>query len=97
MGYKTKNGILRSTRGQFGAIEIFDTFNEGILMVLGDLLEAGVSSYADDICIMAETFEKCLSLLEEVLKRLRANGYVIQASKVVLFKSELNILGQLVS
>ena len=69
------------------------TFNEGIYKAIGDLESEGVFSYADDIIILARDFKHALYLLEEVLKRLRENGYVINYSKVTLFKSELNILG----
>ena len=69
------------------------TFNEGICKAIRDLESEGVFSYANDIIILARDFKHALYLLEEVLKRLRENGYVINYSKVTLFKSELNILG----
>ena len=69
------------------------TFNEGICKAIRDLESEGVFSYVDDIIILARDFKHALYLLEEVLKRLRENGYVINYSKVTLFKSKLNILG----
>ena len=50
--------------------------------ILGDLRERGVFAYANDITIAASTFEESLELLEELLKRLRENGFVINHKKV---------------
>ena len=88
---------MRSTRGQFGLLPMSETFNEGIHMLLYDLEEEGVFHYADDILILAKSMAHCIWLLSIVLKRLRENGYVINYQKCILFKEELNILGELVS
>ena len=89
-------GIYMSTRGQFGVETVSKYYIKAMKMSIGWLRKHGVFFYADDVVIFAETFEKCLWLLGEVLRCLEKDGFVVSAKKCEFFKTELEVLGQIV-
>ena len=60
---------------------------------IGWLRPKGVFFYADDVVIFAESFDQCLYLLNEVLKSLERDGFVVSAKKCEFFKTEMEVLG----
>ena len=75
-------------------LTIGKVFSEGVRRSIGHL--EGVEPYADDIYIFGPTLELYLERLENTLKCLREDGYVVSATKCALFKRELNVLGHIV-
>lgn len=71
LGVRTPYGILRFTRGLFGLKPMAREFNAGVADAIAHLRELGVFAYADDIVILAKSFEEALSLLEKTLEALR--------------------------
>ena len=95
-GIVTPFGIYRSIRGQFGVANVAKTYIKAMMMSIGHLRGRGVYFYADDIVIFAGNFETGLELLDETLKCLRRDGFVVSASKCQFFKNEAEVLGQIV-
>lgn len=62
-------------------------------LVLTPKLENNVFCYLDDIIIISETFEEHISILEEVLARLKDAKLTINLSKCQFFKDSLKYLG----
>ena len=86
LGIITHLGTFRSLVGQFGVKPMAKTFIKAMSLSIGWLREHDVYFYADDIVIFADSFERCLWLLEKTLESLLRDGFVISASKCKLFK-----------
>jgi len=65
--------------------------------VLGDYIGVICMCYLDDVIIFGKTQKELLDRLDLVLKRLREFGLKVKPSKYVLFRTEINFLGHLVS
>ena len=66
-------------------------------IVLRDLLWVVCLCYLDDIIIYGRTPDELLERLRMVLDKLRDAGLKLKPSKCVLFKTEIQYLGHLVS
>jgi hypothetical protein len=62
-----------------------------------DLIGHGLQVYIDDIMIYSKTFEEHMRLIEEVLKRIRANGMSVKSKKCTFAAPELHLLGHVIN
>lgn len=89
-------GLFQFKRMPFGLRNSPATWQRLIDNVLGSDLEPFVFVYLDDIVVVAPTFEKHLSVLEEVLCRLREANLTVSWDKCQFCRSELRYLGYVV-
>lgn len=61
--------------------------------IFGDIYGKGVLCYVDDIVIYADTLDRLLSLLEEVLKRCVDSGLYLKLEKSEIVKQNVALLG----
>ncbi len=85
---------LRIPFGLRNAPPVFQRFMNA---VLGDLKGQICDPYLDDILCYSQTFKEGLKGLRIVLKRLRAKGIKLRASKCHFMKQEVRYLGRLIS
>ena len=93
----TRHGLFQFNRMPFGLCGAPSTFNRCMQDGLRDLLYDICLNYLDDIIVFARTPQELLQRLRKVLNRLREMGLKLKPSKCVLFKKEVEYLGQLVS
>lgn len=89
-------GLFQFKRMPFGLHNAPATWQRLIDKVLGDDLEPYCFSYLDDICLVTKTFEQHISIMEEVLKRLREAKLSIRWDKCQFCRPELKYLGHVV-
>lgn len=90
-------GLFQFKRLPFGLHNGPATWMRLIDSVLGPELEPYVFVYLDDVIIVTDTFEKHLEILQEVLKRLREAGLIINREKCKFCRSELEYLGYVIN
>lgn len=90
-------GLFQFTRMPFGLHNAPATWQRLIDQVLGPDLEPYVFVYLDDIIIFADTFEKHLEILTEVMRRLRNAGLALSRDKCHFCQPELKYLGYVVN
>lgn len=90
-------GLFHFNRMPFGLHNAPATWQRFIDKTLGSELEPYVFVYLDDIVICTPTFEQHLTILEEVLKRLRDAGLTLGKEKCHFCKPELKYLGYVVN
>ena len=90
-GIITPFGLYVFPRTPFGLKNAGQDFQRLMDAILGDIPRVYV--YIDDILVASETPEQHLEDLKTVFKVLSDNGLVVQRSKCVLGKSELEFLG----
>ena len=90
-GIITPFGLFVFPRTPFGLKNAGQDFQRLMDAILGDIPRVYV--YIDDILVASETPEQHLEDLKTVFKVLSDNGLVVQRSKCVLGKSELEFLG----
>lgn len=90
-------GLWQFKRLAFGLHSAPATFQKFIDKILGPELEPFVFKYLDDIIIIAETFEKHLEILDEVLKRIIDAGFTLNRDKCHFVVPELKYLGYVVN
>ena len=93
----TRRGLFHFTRMPFGLSGAPGSFCRLMSIVLRDLLWVICLYYLDDIIIYGRTPEELLERLRMVLDKLRDAGLKLKPSKCVLFKTEIQYLGHLVS
>ena len=93
----TRRGLFKFTRMPFGLSGAPASFCRLMSIVLSDLLWVICLSYIDDVIIYASTEEQLLERLDIVLTRLREVGLKLKPSKCVLFRSEIEFLGHVIS
>ena len=93
----TRRGLFHFTRMPFGLSGAPGSFCRLMSIVLRDLLWVVCLCYLDDIIIYGRTPEELLERLQMVLDKLRDAGLKLKPSKCVLFKTEIQYLGHLVS
>jgi len=93
----TRRGLFHFTRMPFGLSGAPGSFCRLMSIVLRDLLWVVCLCYLDDIIIYGRTPEELLERLRMVLDKLRDAGLKLKPSKCVLFKTEIQYLGHLVS
>jgi len=93
----TRRGLFQFTRMPFGLSGAPSSFSTLMSIVLRDLLWEICLCYLDDIIIYGHTPQELLDRMRTVLDRLRSVGLKVKPSKCVLFKTEIQYLGHLVS
>ena len=93
----TKRGLYQFTRMPFGLTNAPSTFCRLMSIVLADLLWVICLNYIDDIIIFARTEQELLERLDIVFTRLQDVGLKLKPSKCVLFKTEIEFLGHVIS
>lgn len=84
-------------RMPFGLAGAPGTMQCGIINMLADLLDKGVSAYIDDVGIHTTTFEEHVSLLNEIYKRLKKHNLQVKIQKCEFFCKEIEYLGFIIS
>ena len=87
------DGLYRCKRAPFGEKNSGATFQRAMDTVLGDLLWKNCLSFVDDVFIFSNSLEDHLRDLDQVFSKLRAAGFTINPSKVVLFQKRIKFLG----
>lgn len=90
-------GHFQFTRLPFGLTNSPATFQQLMDIVIDPVLEPFCFSYLDDIICVTETFEKHLSILESVFKRLLEAGLTVSPEKCKFCRPELKYLGYVVN
>jgi len=93
----TRRGLFHFTRMPFGLAGAPATFCRLMSIVLRDQLWKICLCYLDDIIIFDRTPQELLDRLDQVLTRLHQVGLKVKPSKSVLFKTEVQFLGHLVT
>jgi len=93
----TRCGLFQFTRMPVGLSGAPGSFCRLMSIALRDLLWEICLCYLDDIIIFGQTPEEFLDWMRTILDRLRQVGLKVKPSKCVLFKTEIEYLGHLVS
>jgi len=89
----TRRGLFQFKRMPFGLCGAPATFCKVVAHVLGKIWLC----YLDDVIIFGRTQKELLDRLDLVLQRLREFGLKVKPFKCVLFRTEINFLGHLIS
>ncbi|KAH3717167.1 hypothetical protein DPMN_059947 [Dreissena polymorpha] len=89
--FATDTGLWQFRRMPFGLACAPAVFSRMMRMLLKDL--SGVDNFLDDMFLFTETWEEHLTLIAEVLGRLRNAGLTAKPSKCMLACERLDILG----
>src|SRR5678815_3259821 len=81
----------------FGLMNGPATFQRLMRLALCHISWSEVMIYLDDVLIISNSFEKHLSILEEVLKAFRVAGLKLKPSKSYLLRTEVKFLGHMIS
>jgi len=93
----TRQGLFHFTRMPFGLTGAPSTFCRLMSIVLRDYLWEICLCYLDDIIIFGRTPQELLDRMRTILDKLREVGLKVKPSKCVLFKMEIQYLGDVVS
>ena len=93
----TRRGLFHFTRMPFGLSGAPASFCQLMSIVLRDMLWKICLCYLDDIIIFGKTPQELLDRLHQVFSRLAEVGLKVKPSKTVLFKTEIDFLGHLVT
>jgi len=93
----TRRGLFHFTRMPFGLSGAPASFCRLMSIVLRDMSWQICLCYLDDIIIFAITPQELLDRLHQVFTRLAEVGLKVKPSKTVLFKTEIEFLGHLVT
>ncbi|KAG5871033.1 hypothetical protein JTB14_010584 [Gonioctena quinquepunctata] len=80
----------------FGLHNSSATWQRLIDRVLGPELEPHVFVYLDDVVVVTQTFEKHVSVLDEVFRRLREANLTVSLEKCHFCRPEMKYLGHVV-
>lgn len=69
----------------------------GIINILADLLDKGVSAYIDDIGIHTESFNVHVARLYDIFERLKKHNLQVKIAKCEFFCREIEYLGFVIS
>lgn len=89
-------GLYQFCRMPMGLHNSAATWQRLMDSVLGPDLEPSVFVYLDDVVIVTQTFEKHLSVLEEVFRRLREANLTISFEKCQFCRPQMRYLGYVV-
>jgi len=95
--FRTRRGLFHFIRMPFGLSGAPASFCRLMSIVLRDMLWQICLCYLDDVIIFAKTPQELLDRLHQVFTRLAEVGLKVKLSKTVLFKTEIEFLGHLVS
>lgn len=90
-------GTYRFVRMANGLCNAANSFCHAMQLVVGYDLETNVMVYMDDIIIMADTFEKHLELITEVMRRLNNAGFKANLEKSQFCRKEVEFLGLIIT
>lgn len=90
-------GLFQFRRMPFGLSNSPATWQRLIDQVIGNSLEPNVFVYLDDIVLVTDTFEKHISLLREIFRRIKVAGLTVSREKCVFCKPELRFLGYVIN
>jgi len=93
----TRQGLFHFTQMPFGLTGAPSTFCRLMSIVLRDYLWEICLCYLDDIIIFRRTPQELLDRMRTILDKLREVELKVKPSKCVLFKTEIQYLGHLVS
>jgi len=93
----TRKGQSRYKVLPSGLVNAPSLFQRLMSLVLAGLTWKTCLCYADDIILMAVSFEQMVERLDEVLGSLHAANLKLKASKCRLFQDKMNFLGHVVS
>ena len=93
----TRRGLYQFCRMPFGLCGAPATFCRLMSLVLGDLVGKICLCYLDDIIVFAKTKTELLDRLDQIFTRLHEFGLKIKPSKCVLFRTEIQFLGHLIT
>lgn len=91
--FRTRSGLYEFLVLPFGLKTAPASFTRLMDMVVGDMFWKGVCVYLDDVLIHSSSFERTLTLLREVFKRLRAAKLTLSIQKCFFFPEKLVYLG----
>jgi len=94
--FVTQRGHYEYVKMPFGLCNAPATFQNAVNTIFADLLGKGVVVYIDDINIYSKTWKEHLRLLEEVFRRLRANGLYIKPRKCHFRTKQMEFLGYVI-
>ena len=94
--FRTRYGLFEFQVMPFGLTNAPSTFQDMMNHVFSDLLDLGVIAYMDDILIYAKEDEEHDRLVEEVLKRLTANGLAVSPDKSKWKVRKVEFLGYVI-
>ncbi|TPX30033.1 hypothetical protein SmJEL517_g06288, partial [Synchytrium microbalum] len=95
--FVTPSGLYEFLRMPFGLTNAPATFQRVMDTTLAGLKWECCLVYLDDIIVFSSTFEKHISDLDKVLKRLIEMGFSLKASKCQLCATEIEYLGHIVT
>lgn len=93
LAFITEFGKFQPLRMNFGLKVSPTTFAELMDLVLGDFNKEEVTYFIDDVLIAANSVERMLILIEEVLKKLIDTNLTIEPRKMQICKHEIEFLG----
>jgi len=80
----------------FGLTNAPATFQNMMNHIFHDMIDLGLLAYMDDLLVYAKTIEKHDRIIQEVLRRLRANRLAVSPDKCVWRTHTVEFLGYLV-
>jgi len=93
----TGRGLYQFKRMPFGLCGAPVTFCRLMSIVLGDHIGILCLCYLDDVNVFAKTQRELLERLDKIFTRLSQYGIKTKPSKCVLFRTEIEFLGHLVT
>ena len=94
--FATHKGLFQFRKMPFELTNAPATFMRLMSLVLGSLEWERCLVYLDDVIVFGNSFEICISNLEEVLRRVKEAGLKLKPIKCSLFQKEVNFLGHVV-
>ena len=79
--FATHNNLYEYVKISMGLTGSSSTFIRALTKIFGDMLYKSIAIYLDDILINSESMDHHLTLLEEVLRRLKAANLKLKLSK----------------
>ncbi|KAL7635049.1 UNVERIFIED_CONTAM: hypothetical protein RMT77_014034 [Armadillidium vulgare] len=95
--FSTPLGHWEFMRMPFGVKNGPATFQRAMRLALSHIPWQEVMIYLDDVLIISQTFEKHLTILEEVLTAFINAGFKLKPSKTHLLRTEVKFLGHQIS
>ena len=95
--FLTKYGLYEHVRMGFGMTNSTAMFSRVINLILRGLNWKTVLAFLDDILVMGMNFEDHLNNLAEAFERFKQYGLKLKPRKRILFQSEVEFLGRIVS
>jgi deoxyuridine 5'-triphosphate nucleotidohydrolase len=94
--FVTPDGHYEFTRMPFGLCNAPATFQRAMNEIFADLIGKGLYVYIDDITIYSVTFEEHMTLLNEVLSRLRRYKFYLKPKKCTIAAHKVDLLGHVI-